>query len=255
MKRTGWEGLLNQSSSIWYTWVEMPCWFSCLNSWISSLHGIADGLVFVPNGNRWRTYVLWHHCRVNSSHDCVWEVSGVCYLVKLQGSRGCVDLFVLHLLYLVYSGHCVEGSEELRSDHLFGLVFSVASKQPTPEEHVHLSCFWLNFCEFHVQNVPASSDRSSQSSNFTSLSHRATHTVNLRLLSIPRCLGLVPPRFFPDVECFQVVYRLSPSASAVWFHVPSPSEKEPSSTVPHIVFMNPEMLGNYHRLLIIFCTH
>ena len=52
-----------------------------------------------------------------------------------------------------------------------------------------------------------SSDRSSQSRNFTSMSHRATHTVNLRLLSIPWCLGLVPPRFFPDVECFQVVYQ------------------------------------------------
>lgn len=76
------------------------------------------------------------------------------------------------------------------------------------------------------------------------MSHRATHTVNLRLLSILWCLGLVPLRLFPDVECFQVVYQTLILHLLSGFMLLLPLRGSRLASVLHVAFMNPEILGN-----------
>lgn len=78
------------------------------------------------------------------------------------------------------------------------------------------------------------------------MSHGATHTVNLRLLSIPWCLGPVPLRLFPDVECFQVVYQTPILHPLPGFVLLLPLRGGRLASVLHVAFMNPEILGNEH---------
>ena len=78
-------------------WIPMPSlWSRKQDSWISSLHDIADDLVIVPDGKKGVFLcVFWPHCRVSSSHDCVWRVSGVCGVVKSAEAEAVPVLFVL----------------------------------------------------------------------------------------------------------------------------------------------------------------
>lgn len=182
-------------------------WVGKQDSWISSLPCIANDLVFVTDRNRMVFLcVLWHIAGSAIMTMCMESLWGL-----LCGNRSCACLlcpFFPGTWYAVGTQLiCVQGIEELDSDHLVSLFFSVWSINSHPRGTHSLQLLWSGLPNFTSEIFLLLSDHSSQSGNFTSMSHKATHTVNLRLLSIPLCLGLVPPRFFPDVECFQVVYQ------------------------------------------------
>lgn len=130
---------------------------------------------------------------------------------KLHGSKSCGCLLYPFLPGTWYAVGTqlihVQGIEELDSDHLVGLFLLVQSVNSHLRGTCPLQFLGSGHRNFTSEIFLLLSDCSSRSGNFTSMSHKATHTVNLRLLSIPLCLGLVLPRFFPDVECFQVVYQ------------------------------------------------
>lgn len=200
--------------SIWCTWVNMPCEFLCpAFGLVNRIHGYLLCLVLLMIWYSLLTEIEWYFfvfCGIIAGSaimtmcmESLWSL--------LCSSRSCACLLCPVLPGTWYAVGtqliCVQGTEELDSDHLVSLFFSVWSVNSHPRGTHSLQLLWRGLPNFTSEIFLLLSDRSSQSGNFTSMSHKATHTVNLRLLSIPLCLGLVPPRFFPDVECFQVVYQ------------------------------------------------